>query len=73
MHTLDRLSRAAGIALTWLAAAIVPAPLADAAAQVALNRVWARLADLNGELGSVESAQFSPDGRFIVSGQCCPN
>lgn len=26
------------------------------------------MADLNGELGSVESAEFSPDGRFIATG-----
>ncbi len=34
----------------------------------ALNRVWSRLADLMGEFGSVESAEFSPDSRFIVTG-----
>ncbi|MGF1544454.1 MAG: WD40 repeat domain-containing protein [Parvularculaceae bacterium] len=33
-----------------------------------LNHVWSRLADMNGELGSVESAEFSPDSEFIVTG-----
>ena len=33
-----------------------------------LTLVWARVADVNGEAGSVESAEFSPDGRFIVTG-----
>jgi WD40 repeat protein len=35
---------------------------------LALNKVWSRIADVNGEFGSVESAEFSPDGRFIVTG-----
>jgi WD40 repeat protein len=29
--------------------------------------VWGRIADLNGELGSVECAEFSPDNRFIAT------
>ncbi|MEM9828153.1 MAG: PQQ-binding-like beta-propeller repeat protein [Planctomycetota bacterium] len=33
-----------------------------------LNRVWSRMADLRGEFGSVESAEFSRDSRFIVTG-----
>jgi WD40 repeat protein len=33
-----------------------------------LNQVWSRLADINGELGSVESAELSPDSRFVVTG-----
>ncbi len=33
-----------------------------------LNRVWSRVADLLGEFGSVESAEFSRDSRFIVTG-----
>lgn len=33
-----------------------------------LNRVWSRLADVMGEFGSVESAEFSPNSRFIVTG-----
>lgn len=41
---------------------------ANAAAQMSLNLVWARLADVNGEEGSIESAEFSPDSRFIVTG-----
>ena len=34
----------------------------------ALNRVWSRIADINGEYGSVESAEFSPDSEFIATG-----
>jgi WD40 repeat protein len=30
--------------------------------------VWSRVADALGERGSVESAEFSPDGKYIVSG-----
>ncbi len=37
-------------------------------ATLRLFPVWSRVADINGELGSIESAEFSPDGRFIVSG-----
>ncbi len=33
-----------------------------------LEPVWSRVADALGELGSVESAEFSPDGKYIVSG-----
>ncbi len=33
-----------------------------------LQLLWARLGDSFGEAGAVESAEFSPDGRFIVSG-----
>ncbi len=33
-----------------------------------LEPVWSRVADAMGELGSVESAEFSPDGKYIVSG-----
>ncbi|MDX2267130.1 MAG: hypothetical protein NW208_03425 [Bryobacter sp.] len=32
-----------------------------------LRPVWSRVADLNGELGSVESVEFSPDGRLLAS------
>ncbi len=35
---------------------------------LALNQVWSRLADIHGEYGSVESAEFSPDSEYIVSG-----
>lgn len=33
-----------------------------------LNHVWSRIADINGEFGSVESAEFSPGSEFIVTG-----
>lgn len=32
-----------------------------------LRPVWSRVADLNGELGSVECAEFSADGRWIAT------
>ncbi len=37
-------------------------------ASLRLHPVWSRVADVNGEFGSIESAEFSPDGRYIVSG-----
>lgn len=36
--------------------------------QLRLEPVWSRVADALGEPGSVESAEFSPDGKYIVSG-----
>ncbi|WP_378320586.1 WD40 repeat domain-containing protein [Aquimarina celericrescens] len=36
--------------------------------QLRLEPVWSRVADALGEPGSVESAEFSPNGKFIVSG-----
>lgn len=36
--------------------------------QLRLEPVWSRVADALGERGSVESAEFSPDGKYIVSG-----
>lgn len=36
--------------------------------QLRLEPVWSRVADALGEIGSVESVEFSPNGRFIVSG-----
>lgn len=47
--------------------AVLAAPL-SAAPELALNLIWSRVADVNGEAGSIESAEFSPDGRRIVSG-----
>jgi len=48
-----------------------PASGSDVAAETGLPSIqllWSRLGDLNGQDGAVESAEFSPDGRFIVSG-----
>ncbi len=36
--------------------------------QLRLEPVWSRVADALGEKGSVESAEFSPNGKYIVSG-----
>ncbi len=33
-----------------------------------LQLLWARLGDIHGEVGAVESAEFSSDGHYIVSG-----
>lgn len=41
---------------------------AMAADKLALNHVWSRIADINGEYGSVESAEFSPDSTRITTG-----
>ena len=49
-------------------AAFSAASSAMAAEKLALNHVWSRLADVNGEFGSVESAEFSVDSTRIVSG-----
>ena len=37
-------------------------------ASLRLHPVWSRVADALGEAGSVESAEFSRDGKYIVSG-----
>ncbi|MCG8442353.1 MAG: hypothetical protein MI723_11140 [Caulobacterales bacterium] len=50
------------------AAALIWPAAAGAGGNLGLNQVWSRLADINGELGSIESAEFSPDSERIVSG-----
>lgn len=63
------INRAKGWTALALVVALAGAPMAALAAdRMGLNLVWARVADVYGELGSVETAQFSPDSRFIVSG-----
>ncbi len=37
-------------------------------AQLRLSPIWTRVADVFGEAGSVESAEFSRDGKYIVTG-----
>ena len=36
--------------------------------QLSLNPIWTRVADMYGEAGSVESAEFSANSRYIVTG-----
>ncbi len=50
---------------TWVATTQAQPPLDH---QLRLEPVWSRVADALGELGSVETAEFSPDGKNIVSG-----
>lgn len=54
--------------IVLIAALCVLPNLAVAGGSLGLNHVWSRMADLYGELGSVESAEFSPDSKYIVSG-----
>ncbi|MEO0731746.1 MAG: WD40 repeat domain-containing protein [Bacteroidota bacterium] len=51
--------------LPWLVSAQIAVP---AEAELRLDPIWERVADVFGEAGSVESAEFSPDGKQIVSG-----
>ncbi|MEE4538218.1 MAG: PQQ-binding-like beta-propeller repeat protein, partial [Erythrobacter sp.] len=55
------------LAATALLAFTAPAALAGDGT-LALNHVWSSLADVNGELGSVESAEFDPASTRIVTG-----
>ncbi|MEO1656682.1 MAG: hypothetical protein AAFR65_03090 [Pseudomonadota bacterium] len=52
---------AVGIAIAALGSA-------HAGGKLGLNHVWSRIADINGEYGSVESSEFSPDGMHVVTG-----
>lgn len=52
-------------AMAALAIALAPHATAQ---QMTLNKVWSRMADMNGELGSVESAEFDPSGTRIATG-----
>ncbi len=56
------------IRIPVLLAVLLAAPFAFAGGELGLNQVWSRLADIYGEPGSVESAEFSPDSRYIVTG-----
>jgi WD40 repeat protein len=47
-----------------LAASQAPAPTQGVPF---LRLIWGRVADFNGELGSVECTEFSPDGRLLAS------
>ncbi|MGH9903375.1 MAG: WD40 repeat domain-containing protein [Pyrinomonadaceae bacterium] len=50
------------------AATAMPTPrTARAGEQLNLLLVWQRVADFNGEQGSVESAEFSPDGKLVAT------
>ena len=48
--------------------ALLFASQAIAGGELGLNHVWSRMADITGEPGSVESAEFSPDSNYIVTG-----
>lgn len=48
--------------------ALAAVPVQAQNAEHLLTPVWSRMADLTGEYGSVESAEFSPDSRLIVTG-----
>ncbi len=47
---------------------VLPAQVHYPDATLRLHPVWSRVADVFGEWGSVESAEFSPDSKYIVSG-----
>ncbi|KLE31301.1 hypothetical protein AAW01_06675 [Aurantiacibacter gangjinensis] len=47
---------------------LLATPAASSEGGIRLNHVWSRIADIYGELGSVESAEFSRDGQYIVTG-----
>lgn len=65
MANLIRRTIIAGVlAVLVLATPALPALAAEA---TRLGPVWARIADFKGELGSVESAEFSPDSRYVVA------
>lgn len=54
--------------LTAAAMVVTLCGAAGADEKPGLNQVWSRLADVYGELGSVETAEFSPDSKYILTG-----
>ena len=63
MKIISRLAISGAFLLALLVASQV-----FAGGELGLNHVWSRMADITGEPGSVESAEFSPDSEFIVTG-----
>ncbi len=67
--TYTKISKRAVLSLVFSGALITSAPAQQYLDyQLRLEPVWSRVADALGEIGSVESAEFSPDGKYIVSG-----
>ncbi len=67
-HKRPQKRRATAANLVLAAAVLTLSCAVEAGGKLGLNQVWSRLADINGEYGSVESAEFSPDSQYIVTG-----
>ncbi|MGK2925512.1 MAG: WD40 repeat domain-containing protein [Lysobacterales bacterium] len=59
---------AALAALSMPAAAVAELAEVNPTATPFVQLIWSRVADINGEAGAIESAEFSPDGQYIISG-----